>query len=41
VLATGVAALSPAARAQTNKNSKLQIYHVGSAEALRRRIVNR
>jgi predicted dehydrogenase len=29
VLATGVAALSPAARAQTNKNSKLQIYHVG------------
>lgn len=29
VLVTGVAALSSAARAQVNKNSKLQIYHVG------------
>src|SRR5262245_11799170 len=29
VLVTGVAALSPAARAQTNKNGKLQILHVG------------
>src|SRR6478735_7169441 len=29
VLVTGIAALSPSARAQTNKNGKLQIYHVG------------
>src|SRR3954447_11579541 len=29
VLVTGIATLSPAARAQTNKNSKLQIYHIG------------
>src|SRR5436190_4229835 len=29
VLVTGIAALSPAARAQTNKNGKLQIFHVG------------
>jgi predicted dehydrogenase len=29
VLVAGIATLSPAARAQTNKNSKLQVYHVG------------
>lgn len=29
VLATGIATLSPQARAQTNKNSKVQIFHVG------------
>jgi hypothetical protein len=29
VLVTGIAALSPAARAQTNKNGKLQIFNVG------------
>ena len=29
VLTTGIAALSPAARAQTNANSKLRIYQIG------------
>ena len=30
VLTAGIAALSPAARAQTNQNSKLRIYQIGA-----------
>src|SRR6187200_3369081 len=30
ILTAGIAALSPAARAQTNQNSKLRIYQIGA-----------
>ena len=48
ILTTGIAALSPLARAQTNKSSKLHIFHVGtggsiakSASRERARVVRR
>ncbi len=34
ILTAGIAALSPRARAQTNKNGKLQIYHVGTGGSI-------